>query len=173
MSKTAVVTLAFLALLLLSLPMSAQLIPSGNVYAGVSYGQLTNVVQGVNTQSYRGWNGSAEFIPLARYSHFGLVADGSGFYRTNLTQYNAFGGLRAATTFGKLRPFVHVMGGIRRINSSGIIYTAPAYDIGGGIDYKLFFKNFSWRLQGDYMHSHYLSANQDDYRVSTGIVWRF
>jgi len=46
-------------------------------------------------------------------------------------------------------------------------------DIGGGADYKLHFKNFSWRLQGDYMHGHYASANQDDYRASTGIVWRF
>jgi len=150
--------------------MSAQLIPSGNVYVGVSYGQLTNVV---NTQSYRGWNGSAEFIPLPRYSHIGLVVDGSGFYRSDVTQYNIFGGIRLATNIGKLRPFVHGMGGVRRINSSGIINNPVAYDIGGGFDYKLPFRNFSWRVQGDYMHSRYLSANQNDYRASTGIVWRF
>jgi hypothetical protein len=169
-SKIAAAVLACVAFAAFSIPMSAQLIPNGNLYAGVSYGQLTNVV---NTQSYRGWNGSAEFIPLARYRHFGVVLDGSGFYRSGITQYNGFGGLRVATNMGRWRPFVQGLGGIRHINSSGIINNPIAYDIGGGADYKLPFKNFSWRVQADYMHSHYLSATQNDYRASTGIVWRF
>jgi hypothetical protein len=59
------------------------------------------------------------------------------------------------------------------VNSNGFVYNPVAIDIGGGADYKLRFKNFSWRLQGDYMHGHYASANQNDYRASTGIVWRF
>ena len=52
MSKTAATVLAFVVLILFSIPMSAQfggLLPSGNVYAGVSYGQLTDVI---NKQSY-------------------------------------------------------------------------------------------------------------------------
>jgi hypothetical protein len=65
------------------------------------------------------------------------------------------------------------MGGIRHINSDGFIYNPVAIDIGGGADYKLHFKNFSWRLQGDYVRGHYASAYQNDYRASTGIVWRF
>jgi len=66
------------------------------------------------------------------------------------------------------------MAGIRHVNSDGFIYNPLSIDIGGGVDYKLAFKkNFSWRVQGDYMHGHYASANQDDYRASTGIVWRF
>lgn len=174
MSKTAAVTLAFLGLLLFSIPMSAQfngLLPSGNVYAGVSYGQLTNVV---NKQSYRGWNGSFEALPLIRYPHLGLVADISGFYRSSgVTQYNFLGGPRISTNIGKWRPFIHAMAGIRRLNSSGFTYSPLEIDVGGGVDYKLFFKNFSWRVQGDYMHTHYASATQNDYRASTGIVWRF
>ena len=81
MSKTAASGLAFLVLLLFSIPMSAQfngLLPNGNVYAGVSYGQLTNVV---NKQSYKGWNGSFEALPFTRFPRLGLVIDGSGFYR--------------------------------------------------------------------------------------------
>jgi hypothetical protein len=169
-SKTARAVLAGVGLTLFSLPMSAQLIPHGNLYGGVSYGQFTEVV---NKQSYRGWNGSAEAIPFPRLSHIGVVFDASGFYRTGVTQYNFLGGLRLSTTFGKWRPFVHGMGGIQRVNSSGILYNPPALDVGGGADYKLFFKNFSWRMQGDYMRTHYASANQTDYRASTGIVWRF
>ena len=64
MSKTAAAVLAFVGLLLFSIPMAAQfngLLPSGNVYAGVSYGQLTNVI---NKQSYRGWNASFEDLPF-------------------------------------------------------------------------------------------------------------
>ena len=173
MSKTAATVLAFVVLILFSIPMSAQfggLLPSGNVYAGVSYGQLTDVI---NKQSYRGWNASVEALPLTRFPHIGLVADGSGLYRSGVTQYNIFGGLRVSASLGKWRPFVHAMGGIRHINSNNFVYSPTTLDIGGGADYKLFFKNFSWRLQGDYMHSRYASAYQDDYRASTGIVWRF
>jgi hypothetical protein len=172
-SKAAAAVLAFIGLLLFSIPMSAQfngLLPSGNVYAGVSYGQLTNVV---NKQSYRGWNGSFEALPFSRFPRLGLVADGSGFYRSGVTQYNFVGGPRLSANLGKLRPFVHAMAGVRHLNSSGFIYKPLVIDVGGGLDYKLPFKNFSWRLQGDYMHTHYASATQNDYRASTGIVWRF
>ena len=175
MSKTAAAVLAFVAFTLFSTPMSAQLLPNGNVYAGVSYGQLTNVI---NTQSYRGFNASVEMFPFARFSHLGFVLDGSGFYRRgnsgfSVTQYNAFLGPRLSFNYGKWRPFVQVMAGIKHVDSSGNIYNPVTIDVGGGADYKLPFRNFSWRVQGDYMHSHYLSAYQDDYRVSTGIVWRF
>lgn len=173
MSKAAAAVLAFIGLLLFSIPMSAQfngLLPSGNVYAGVSYGQLTNVV---NKQSYKGWNGSFEALPFTRFPHLGLVADVSGFYRSGVTQYNFVGGPRLSANLGKLRPFVHAMAGIRHLNSSGFVYNPLVIDVGGGLDYKLPFKNFSWRFQGDYMHTHYASATQNDYRASTGIVWRF
>ncbi len=174
MSKTAAVVLAFLGMLLFSIPSSAQfngLLPSGNVYAGVSYGQLTNVV---NKQSYKGWNASFEDMPFVRFQHLGLVIDASGFYRKGgVTQYNLLGGPRISTNMGKWRPFVQAMAGIRRLNSSGFTYSPLVIDVGAGLDYKLFFKNFSWRVQGDYMHTHYASATQNDYRASTGIVWRF
>ena len=173
MSKSAAAVLAFVVLMLFSIPMSAQfngLLPNGNVYAGVSYGQLTNVV---NQQSYRGWNASFEALPFTRFPRLGLVIDGSGFYRTGVTQYNLVGGPRISTNLGKRRPFVHAMVGVRHLSSSGFTYNPLALDFGGGVDYKLPFKNFSWRFQGDYMHTHYLSATQNDYRASTGIVWRF
>ena len=174
MSKTAAAALAFLGLLLFSIPMSAQfggLLPSGNVYAGVSYARLTNVV---NKQSYRGWNASFEDIPFVRFPHLGLVIDGSGFYRsTGVTTYQAMGGPRLSANLDKWRPFVHAMGGIRHLNSSGFVYNPVVIDVVGGVDYKLFFKNFSWRFQGDYMHTNYASTTQNDYRASTGIVWRF
>jgi hypothetical protein len=173
-SKTAAVVLAFAGFVLFSIPMSAQifngLLPNGNVYAGVSYGQLSDVI---NKQSYRGFEASVEDLPFTRFPHVGIVIDGSGYFRSGVTQYAFLGGLRLSATYGKVRPFVHVMGGIRHVNSNNFVYNPAAIDGGGGLDYKLPFKNFSWRLQADYLHSHYLSAYQNDYRASTGIVWRF
>jgi hypothetical protein len=172
-SKTATAVLAFAGLVLFSVPMSAQfggLLPTGNVYGGVSYAQLTNVV---NQQSYKGWNASFEALPFTRFPRLGLVVDGSGFYREGVTQYNIVGGARLSTNAGKWRPFVQAMAGIRHLNSSGFVYQPLLIDIGGGVDYRLWFKNFSWRFQGDYMHTSYASATQNDYRTSTGIVWRF
>jgi hypothetical protein len=169
-SKTVAVALAFVAFTVCTIPLSAQILPAGNAYAGVSYAQLTDVV---NKQAYRGWNASVEDIPFARLLHLGFVLDASGFYRTSVTSYNAFLGPRVATNLGRWRPFAQAMAGIRHVNSEGTISNPVTIDIGGGVDYRLRFKNFSWRLQGDYMHSHVLSAYQNDYRASTGLVWRF
>ena len=176
MSKTAASVLAFVAFILFSIPMAAQfngLLPNGNIYAGVSYAQLTDVI---NKQSYRGFEGSFEDLPFTRFPKLGIVIDGSGYYRrgsTSVTQYMFLGGPRISFNHGKWRPFVHAMAGIRHINSDGFIYNPIAIDVGGGVDYRLHFKRFSWRVQGDYVHGNYASANQDDYRASTGIVWRF
>lgn len=174
MSKTAAAVLALVGLTLFSIPMSAQLLPSGNLYGGVSYGSFTDVI---NQQSYRGWNGSAEAFPLARFPHLGAVIDASGFYRSNasgkITQYNFLGGPRLSANYGRWRPFVHAMAGLQLVNSSGVSYSPIAIDVGGGADYKLHFKSFSWRVQADGIRTRYATATQFDYRASTGIVWRF
>ena len=168
--------LALVGCILFSIPMAAQfngLLPSGNVYAGVSYGQLTDVI---NKQSYRGFEGSFEALPFTRFPRFGLVLDGSGYYRSGtiaVKQYLFLGGPRFSFSYGKWRPFVHAMAGIRHVDSDGFVYNPIAIDVGGGADYKLPFKNFSWRVQGDYIHTSYASATQNAYRASTGIVWRF
>jgi hypothetical protein len=172
-SKTAAAVLAFGCFLLCSIPMSAQfngLLPNGNVYAGVSYGQITNAV---NQQSYHGWNASFEDLLFTRYPHLGIVIDGSGFYRQGTSTYIGVAGPRLSVNMGRWRPFVDAMAGIRHLNSSGFVYNPLVIDVGGGADYRLGFKNFSWRFQADYMHTDYLSHTQNDYRASTGIVWRF
>ncbi|HUO27394.1 MAG TPA: hypothetical protein VMU61_17125 [Candidatus Aquilonibacter sp.] len=170
MSKTAAVVLAFLCLTLISTVSQAQILPRGNVYLGASYADAQDIT---TRYPFKGWNASAEDLPFARFPKLGFVLDGSGFYRSGLTEYNLLFGPRLSINYGKWRPFVHGMGGVHRQPINGIIHYPVAYDIGGGVDYKLFFKNFSWRLQGDYVHSRLLSAEQKDFRASTGLVWRF
>ena len=173
MSKTAAVALAFLSFMLFATASRAQLLPSGNVYVGAAYGDSVDVI---NRYTFRGWNASIEDFPFARYTHVGVVLDGSGFYRRGIQQYNVFLGPRLSMNYGKWRPFVQAMGGAQRMTSDGTTNYPVAWDIGGGVDRKfqfLFLKHFAWRLQFDYMHTHQLSATQNDIRGSTGLVWRF
>ena len=170
MSKTAAVVLAFLILMLFTTPSRAQLIPSGNVFAGLSYASSVDVV---NRLTFRGWEGSVEAFPFHRASYLGIVLDGSGIYRIGVNQYNLVLGPRISKNYGKWRPFVQLMGGIQETKSSGATFHPVIEDLGGGVDRKIPFKNFSWRFQIDVIHSHLLSTNQNDVRGSTGIVWRF
>jgi hypothetical protein len=169
-SKTAALVLAILSFMLFPTSSRAQLIPSGNVYAGVSYADSVDVV---NRLTFRGWNGSAEAFPFKRLTYVGIVLDGSGLYRKGVDQYNLVLGPRISKNYGNWRVFGDLMGGIQQTNSSGATFHPVIVDLGGGVDRKLHFKSFSWRFQFDYVHSHLLSANQNDYKGSTGIVWRF
>jgi hypothetical protein len=148
----------------------AQLLPSGNVYVGVAYADSVDVV---NRLTFRGFDASVEAFPFHRRSYLGIVLDGSGLFRSGVQQYNAVLGPRLSMHYGKWRPFVHVMAGIQHTDSGGANFNPLAIDAGGGVDRKLPFKNFSWRLQFDYVHTHLLSATQNEYRGSTGVVWRF
>jgi hypothetical protein len=169
-SKIAAAFLASVGMMLFSLPMSAQFIPRGNVYLGAAYASSVDVT---TRYDFKGWNASAEAIPFSRYSFLGFVVDASGYYRPGISEYNFLGGIRIGFGNGKIRPFVHGLGGIKRIPVNGISYSPVAADIGGGLDYKLPIRNLSWRIQADYLHTNYLSASQNDVRASTGIVWRF
>jgi len=174
-SKTAAVVLAFLCLILLAIPLRAQLLPSGNVYVGAAYGDNVDVIP-TNRYTFRGWNASFEDFPFTRRPYLGVVLDGSGFYRLGIHQYNALLGPRLSHNYGKWRPFAQALGGVQRTTSDNVTYDPIAWDIGGGVDRKfqfLFMKHFAWRLQFDYLHTHLLHAVQNDYRGSTGLVWRF
>jgi hypothetical protein len=169
--KTAAVVLALLSLMLFPTTSKAQLLPDGNVYAGVAYADSVDVV---NRLSFKGFDGSLELRPFHKYESFlGVVLDASGVYRKGVNQYNLVLGPRVFRDYGKWRLFAHALGGIQESDSSGTSLHPIIEDIGGGADRKLPFKKFSWRLQIDYVHSHVLSATQNDVRGSTGLVWRF
>lgn len=175
MSKIAGLVLALVCSALLAIPMSAQLIPHGNAYVGGSYGR-TELVVPENVYHLKGFEAAGEIMPFARARHLSFVLDGSGIYGHGIKQYTFVGGPRLFVSYGKWRPFVHGMAGLQMTQSSGNTYNPLAIDVGGGVDYKLsflFFKKFSWRFQGDYVRTRYLSAQQSDFRGSTGLVWRF
>jgi hypothetical protein len=169
-SKTAAVVLAFLSLILFATASNAQIIQSGNIYAGVAY---ANSVDVINRLSFRGWDGGVEVKPFASRPYLGFIFDASGIYRSGVQQYNGVLGARISKNYGKWRVFLHVGGGLQQMTTGGEAFNAVIEDGGGGVDRRLPFKKFAWRLQGDYVHSHMLDAVQNDFRISTGLVWRF
>ena len=175
MFKSAAVVLAFSMFMLLPVA-KAQLIPSGNLYAGAAYSSSEDVV---NRLAFRGFDESAEAFPFHRYTYLGIVLDASELFTKGIAntgtiqQYNAVLGPRISKNYGKWRIFADAMGGYQITRSGGETYHSVVIDGGVGADRKLPFKNFSWRFQFDYVHTHMLSENQNEYRGSTGIVWRF
>jgi hypothetical protein len=169
-SKTAAVVLVLLGLTIFPVASKAQLIQSGNVYAGVAYASSVDVI---NRLSFRGWDGGVEVKPFIRTPYLGFMIDLSGIYRPGVQQYNAALGPRISKNYGKWRVFVHVAAGIQQTTTGGEAFNPLIEDGGGGVDRRLPFKKFAWRLQADYVHSHLLHANQNDFRASTGLIWRF
>jgi opacity protein-like surface antigen len=168
----------------------AQVPTSGNVYFGYTYynTDLAPTRGGLN-----GWQGTLEgkLLPL-----LGIVADVTGQYGSldlgqicpvvpvggggggcstfNLTthEYNVLFGPRVGMTIGKFRPFGEFEIGVAHVSASTVSNTTFATAVGGGMDYKIFHA-VAWRVEGDYVHTHFFSAGQNNVRVSTGLVLRF
>jgi len=170
----------------------AQVPTSGNVYFGYSY-YNTNVAP--NRGGLNGWQGTLEgkVFPL-----LGIVADFEGQYGSldlgevcpvsgavvppgpggcvsfNISThiYEAMFGPRVGTPIGKFRPFAEFEIGVGHVSAESQTDTSLATAVGGGVDYKILHA-LAWRVQGDYVHTHFFSAGQNNVRISTGIVLRF
>lgn len=171
MSKTATVVLALLILSIFPAVSKAQIIQSGNVYAGVAYAESDDVIP--PRLAMRGFVGSVEVKPFIRFPHLGFVLDGAGVFTSGVQQYNLVLGPRLSKNYGKWRIFAHATAGYQQATTGGETFHPLIEDGGAGIDRRLPFKRFAWRVQGDYIHSHMLDASQNDFRLSTGLVWRF
>jgi Outer membrane protein beta-barrel domain len=166
---------------------SAQIPTSGNVFFGYSY-YNTNPT-GVDSTNTNGWEGSLEGKV---FPFLGIVADFDGHYGSqnfgsacpvggvctpaslNFSEHNVLFGPRASFSVGRFRPFAEAMFGIGHIDTGSYSGsdTSFATGIGGGIDYRLL-RILAWRFQGDYVRTSFFHADQNNLRLSTGIVFRF
>jgi opacity protein-like surface antigen len=172
-------------------------VPAGNVYVGYSY--LSTDLGSGSQIGLNGWNASLEgkILPF-----FGVVADFSGGYgsagatasgicptpvgslpggcvlsvNASVHENNYLFGLRGSFSVGKIRPFAEAMVGASHLSegASGLSIsdTSFAEALGGGLDYHLI-PLLSWRVEADYLQTHRFTANQNNFRVSTGLVFRF
>lgn len=142
-----------------------------SVYGGYSYVHLDS---SPNTANLNGWDAAFtdNFIPAV-----GITADLSGAYGS----INGASGSNFHTfMFGpQLRfpspvsPFVRGLVGGVHVSGGGVSGTSLAAGFGGGIDIHVS-KFLGFRpIQVDYIHSHFNSYGQDNFRVSIGLVVHF
>ena len=169
----------------------AQIPTSGNIFVGYSFERsnwsgLTGNSSGTNLN---GWEASLEGKV---FPHLGIVTDfGSHYGSENFTaltpngpfntsvnghQWEILFGPRVSVSVGKFRPFAEAMFGVAHIHNGGDFFdsgnNSAAEAIGGGVDYRLV-RILALRVEGDYLHTHFFNTTQNNFRLSTGIVFRF
>ena len=74
---------------------------------------------------------------------------------------------------GRFSPFGHLLLGGAHLSSGGLGSSSFSTALGGGLDYSLKDK-FSWRVaQFDYMLTQFGGGSQNNFRFSTGLIYRF
>jgi hypothetical protein len=189
MQKIILITFAFM---LLAGFASAQVPTSGNIFVGYSFYSASpsslNLATG-GRPNLNGWEGSLEGKVLP---WVGIVADISGHYGSQSFQIFPPGpgpltetvsghetdvmfGPRLSFSVGKFRPFGEAMFGVGHVstgNYSSNSDTSLATALGGGLDYKIL-RIFALRAEADYVQTRFFSTRQDNFRLSTGVVFRF
>ena len=154
MSKTAAAVLAFVCLTLFSIPMSAHSTASQRQCLCRSFLRPTH--RHHQQPELSRVEGSSEAFPLTRFPRLGVVRR-----RQRLLSQRSRESRNTTSSLALVTP---------PITESGVPSCTPwpafaastpaasstiplAIDAGGGVDYKLHFKSFSWRMQGDCMRT--------------------
>jgi len=183
------------ALLFPSLAASAQTATKGNISFGYVRGNLSSngpLSPTISSSNLNGWFTSAEYKPIP---WLGGVLDFGGNYGTepvtpfceviivcqgplaaNANVHTFLFGPRASVSFGKVTPFAQALFGGAHTSARGPGFsnadTSVATALGGGVDFRLA-KTIAWRMQGDYLQTHFFGSSQNHFRFSAGLVVRF
>ncbi len=182
MRKVSIVTIVLLAIT----GLAAAQVPKGNIFAGYSYASAD--IGGGQRVNLNGWNGSLEgkLFPFV-----GIVADVSGHYGDQAPScavavvlcpigsgrvLTAAFGPRISVSVGKIRPFAEALFGVSHLRvefpTGSDTDTSFASLYGGGIDYHLL-PFFAWRVEADAFRTSFSSGTQNNFRLSTGLVFNF
>ncbi len=149
--------------------------PRVQVFGGYSYTRFDSPSFGFSNPS--GLNGYTFAPAFNLIRGFGVVAELSGQYGSNVNFRDITVGPQFLYPKGKAMFFAHVMIGDARslvqVGTPGEEDTARAVALGGGMDYDLT-RRFAVRVfQVDYIHTTLFSETQNNYRFSTGLVYRW
>ena len=132
-------------------------------------------------ESRHGWHAA---LGLGLSGRIGLLLDASGHQGasegTDVSTLSLMAGPRLAFGAGRLRPFVHVIGGVVRTKAGIRVFdveiTESATDFGGaaggGLDLG-FGERWALRLAGDYRVVKVEDGTAADPRFSAGVAYRF
>lgn len=151
------------------------------VFMGYSFAKIETL--GPDRENLHGWNAAVE----AKVAPFlGLVADFSGHYGditiippgvdSSINTHHVLFGPRVNLP-GPVRPFVHALFGAARGNAGVFGGTdsewAFGMAVGGGVDAN-FTDRVAWRIiQGDYLMNRFFARTNNNFRLSSGLVFRF
>ena len=148
--------------------------PRVQVFGGYSYTRFDSPSFGFSNPS--GLNGYTFSPAFNLIRGFGVVAELSGQYGSNVNFRDITVGPQFLYPKGKAMFFAHVMFGKARSLvqvGTGEEDTERAVAAGGGMDYDLT-PRFAVRvIQVDYIHTTLFSDKQNNYRFSTGLVYRW
>lgn len=153
---------------------AAQDVPRLQVFGGYSYLHFDSQPLGFsNSSNLNGYT----FSPAFNITHrFGVVAELSGQYGPHVNLRDLMFGGQALFPLGKKLFFVHGLFYDARsfVNiGTGAGSTSRAFVGGGGMDFPLS-PRFSLRvLQVDYVRSKLFKADQNNVRISTGLVYNW
>jgi opacity protein-like surface antigen len=160
-------------LLVASTVASAQDASRGDVFGG--YSLLAT------DEAMHGWHAALGWSLSGR---FGLLLDASGHYGTfegtDVSALSVMAGPRFAFGGGRLRPFVHVIGGVVRGKASIDVFDIQISEsttefggaAGGGVDIGLSGR-WALRLAADYRVVNADDETASDPRFSAGVAYRF
>lgn len=186
--------IALAAFILLCAKVAAAQVPN-NIFLGYSY-----MAMDTNSTAFshlHGWGASIEknILPFV-----GLVGDFSGHYgeepnvytvciavvgatcpkTVDANAHNFLFGPRISFSARGIRPFAHFLIGAARTNiqtsNVSLSDTSLATATGGGVDFRVT-KLLSWRVQGDWVRTHFYNQiynqTRDNIRISTGLDLHF
>jgi len=154
---------------------SAQDTSTGDVFAGYS-------MLATDGETKHGWQAALGWGLSGR---IGLLLDASGHQGgdaegTDVSVLSLMAGPRVSFGAGRLRPFVHVLGGVLRSKASVSVFDVEISEsstdyggaAGGGFDWA-FGDRWAARLAGDYRLVRVDAETVGDPRFSAGVAYRF
>jgi len=152
--------------------------PEIDVFGGYSYLRFDGTPLGFRSSS--NLNGGNVEVAVPVYRHFGMVADFSGHYSSDLQEYNFLIGGQYKFEVKGVHLFGHAPGGKARtrLNNIGVSQIEPsslgaAALFGGGIEFPWKEKILLRPIQADYLVNGAFGDRFSNIRISTGLVFVF
>jgi len=170
--------LVFSLPILLPSPLTAQISPRLDVFGGYSFRRFDSPTIGFADYKYlSGWNADVTGNITKKW---GVTLDVSGHYGSQLTLYSFMLGPQYTWQRERSRFFVHGLFGKEqnKVNSSQLTnsdFESVGRAFGGGGGFDLDWKpRISIRVvQADYLRTNTYGVDQNDIRISTGVVIHF
>lgn len=171
--------LAFLFLIFSPSFVLAQKLPEIDAYGGYAYTRFNSPSIGFSSDS----NLTGGVISLTAphlYEELGLTISASGGYGSQLKVYNFLVGPQFSFDKGRLRLFGDILFGkaetkvaINQPTRSEITSVGRAVALGGGLEISLAHHISVRPIDADYVFSKTFGSNQNNIRVTAGVVYRF